>query len=83
MTQIKTNHHFVSGVLQLLDNLQILVAGRSHLAERFHIHPNPELNAHLLHDIGDDDCRPEAEDSLLRQEVLRAKSLDAMLLRSF
>jgi hypothetical protein len=81
MTHSTLNHGITSSLRHFIDDLQYpaikrrlaLIGGNCWT----------ELNAHLRHDIGEDDCHPASEPSLLQLEAARASSVDQKLLRSF
>lgn len=81
MTHFTFNNGIASSLRHFIDALQYPAIKR-----RFTLsggHYRPALNARLRHDIGEDDCRPASEPSVLQLEAVRASSVDQMLLRSF
>ena len=81
MTHFSLNHGIASSLRHFIDALQYdAIKRRLSLVGG---HCRPTLNAHLRHDIGEDDCHPASEPSLLQLEAARESSVDQMLLRSF
>ena len=85
MNHFTSKNHHIADVQHFMDCSYLAgIVRRLHLSSfAAKGRDQPELNAHLRCDIGEDDMRPTAGQSLLRQEAARANALDTMLLRSF
>ena len=81
MNHFTQNRGIASSIRHFIDALQIQAIKRKLILIGGHYYPAHK--AHLRYDIGEDDCYPALEPSLLQLEAARASSLDQMLLRSF
>lgn len=85
MTHLIQVQHFITGLRTSIESLHLHGFARNILMFRlgFKHHYYADLNPHLRYDSGEDDMRPQAQQTLLQHEAEHANSLDTMLLRSF